>query len=73
MLPGASCTLNCLRQVVEQRRSAIIAEGARQVSEALAMRDWVLALAPIGAAIYFILNPADFWAFIEWAQHLLFH
>jgi hypothetical protein len=38
-----------------------------------AMRDWILVLAPIGAAIYFIFYPADFWTFIEWGQHLLFH
>jgi hypothetical protein len=35
--------------------------------------DMIVARSAAKPAIYFILNPADFWAFIDWAQHLLFH
>jgi hypothetical protein len=48
-------------------------QGHASIRRGLAMREWILALAPIGAIFYFIMYPDQFHAFIDWAERLLFH
>jgi hypothetical protein len=35
------------------------------------MRDWFLALAPLAAALYFLIYPDQFKAIVDWAASLL--
>jgi hypothetical protein len=35
------------------------------------MRDWLLLLAPIALVLYFLVNPDQFGAFMDWAARLI--
>jgi hypothetical protein len=37
----------------------------------IAMRDWLMIIVPIGVGLYFILNPSQFTAFVDWISGFL--
>jgi hypothetical protein len=34
------------------------------------MRDWLLILVPMALVFYFVLDPSQFWVFVDWLTRL---